>query len=115
MSKNYFAIERNGENWMPVILADHNGNPAFEEFLGMRYEEMKTSELLEDFVVASMEAANRKSESDDCETMVTLIGEDGCFVWGILMGSGENDDIRYSLIDWKKDGKNYRYELENRA
>ena len=86
MNNNYFAIERNGENWMPVILADHNGNPAFEEFLGMGYEEMKASEVLEDFVVASMDAANRKSNSEDDQTVVTLVGEDGFFVWGILMG-----------------------------
>ena len=110
MNNNYFAIERNGENWMPVILADHNGNPAFEEFLGMSYEEMKTSEVLEDFVVASMDAANAKSNSEDDQTMVTLVGEDGFFIWGILMGPGENGDIQYSLIDWQKDGKHYRYE-----
>lgn len=110
MNKNYFAIERNGANWMPVILADHNGNPAFEEFLGMSYEEMKASEALEDFVVASMDAANRKSNSNDDQTVVTLVGEDGFFIWGILMGPGESGDIQYSLIDWKKDGQRYRYE-----
>lgn len=107
---NYFAIERNGECWAPVILADHNGNPAFEEFLYMGYGEMKSSDKLEDFIVAAMDAANRKSGLEDCETMITLVGEDGCFVWGILMDSNENDDIRYNLINWKKDGKNYRYE-----
>jgi hypothetical protein len=107
---NYFSIERNGECWAPVILADHNGNPAFEEFLYMGYEKMKSSELLEDFVVASMEAANRKSKGGNDQTIVTLVGKDNVFIWGILMGPGENDDIRYSLIDWKKDGKNYRYE-----
>lgn len=107
---NYFAIERNGECWAPVILADHNGNPVFEEFLGISYEEMKTSEALDDFVVASMDAANVKSNSEDDQTMVTLVGDDGFFIWGILMGPGDNGDIQYSLIDWKKDGKHYRYE-----
>lgn len=107
---NYFAIERNGECWAPVILADHNGNPAFEEFLYMDYEEMKTSDKLEDFIVAAMDAANRKSGTEDDQTIVTLVGKDNIFIWGILMGPGENGDIRYSLIDWKKDGKNYRYE-----
>ena len=110
MSKNYFAIERNGECLMPVILADHNGNLAFEDFLEMSYEKMKLSDNLEDFVVAAMDAANQKSESRDEQTMITLVGEDGCFVWGILMGPGENDNIQYALIDWQKDGKHYRYE-----
>ena len=107
---NYFAIERNGECWAPVILADHNGNPAFEEFLNMSYDEMKQGEHLEEFVLASMDAANRKSGIKDEQTCVTLIGEDNIFIWGILIGPGEDDDIRYTLVDWKKDGKNYRYE-----
>lgn len=107
---NYFAIERNGECWAPAILADHNGNPAFEEFLGMSYEEMKSSDKLEDFIVAAMDAANRKSDVKDDQTIVTLVGKDNIFIWGILMGSGENEDIRYNLINWKKDGKSYRYE-----
>lgn len=108
MSKNYFAIERDGENWMPVILADSNGDPAFTEFLDMDYEEMKSSALLEDFVVASMEAADRICGVDDDQTVVTLVGSDGVFIWGIIMGY-ENDDIRYCLVDWKKDGHSYRY------
>lgn len=110
MSKNYFAIERDNTCWSPVILADHNGDPAFEEFLDMSYAEMKSSDRLSDFIVAAMDAANRKSGSNDKQTIVTLVGADNVFIWGILMGAGENDMIRYNLVDWKKDGKNYRYE-----
>lgn len=109
MSKNYFSIERNGNTWMPVILADSNRNPAFEEFLDMGYEEMKTSTLLEYFVIAAMEAADRICGAYDDQTVVTLVGSDGVFIWSIIMGS-ESDDIRYCLVDWKKDGKSYRYE-----
>lgn len=109
MSKNYFAIERNGECKTPVILADRNGNPVFEEFLEMSYDEMKVSALLEDFVVAAMEAADRVCGVDDDHTIVTLIGNDDVFIWSIIMGY-ENDDIRYCLVDWKKDGRSYRYE-----
>ena len=110
MSKKYFSIERNNETWMPVILADYNGNPVFEEFLEMSYEEMKASDELEHFVLASLDAADRKSSGESDQTAVTLIGEDGCFVWGILIGSDENDDVRYALVDWQKDGSHYRYE-----
>lgn len=110
MNKKYFSIERNGECWMPVILADHNGNPTFEEFLDMNYEETKTSDKLEDFIVASMDAANRKSENVDEQTIVTLIGEDGCFEWSIIMGAGDDGDIQYVLVDWRKDGNHYCYE-----
>ena len=110
MSKNYFAIERNGQCWNPVILADRNGDHAFEEFLDMSYDEMKNSALLEDFVVAAMEAADRICNVEDDQTIVTLIGSDDVFIWSIIMGS-ENDDIRYCLVDWKKDGYSYRYEV----
>ena len=108
MSKNYFAIERNEECWSPVILADR-GTPTFEEFLDMSYDEMKSSAMLENFVVASMEAADRICGIDDDQTIVTLVGSDDVFIWSIIMGY-ENDDIRYCLVDWKKDGKSYRYE-----
>lgn len=109
MSKNYFAIERNEQCWSPVILADKNRNPAFEEFLDMSYEEMKSSELLEDFVVAAMEAADRICAVDDDQTIVTLIGSDNVFIWSVIMGSENEDNIRYCLVDWKKDGRNYCY------
>ena len=108
MSKNYFAIERNGECKSPVILADRNGNVAYAEFLDMSYEEMKSSETLEDFVVAAMEAADRVCGVEDDQTIVTLVGSDDVFIWSIIMGY-ENDDIRYCLVDWKKDGRSYRY------
>lgn len=108
MSKNYFAIERNEQCWAPVILADRNGNHAYEEFLDMSYDEMKNSALLEDFVVAAMEAADRNCGVDDDQTIVTLVGNDDVFIWSIIMGY-ENDDIRYCLVDWKKDGHSYKY------
>ena len=108
MSKNYFAIERNEACHMPVILADRNGNVAYAEFLEMSYEEMKNSALLEDFVVAAMEAADRICGVEDDQTIVTLVGGDDVFIWSIIMGY-ENDDIRYCMVDWKKDGHSYRY------
>lgn len=107
---NYFAIEKNGECYIPVILADSNGNPAFSEFLNMSYEEMKNSEQLEDFVVAAMEAAERRgdSEKEYSDVVVTLIGEDGFFIWGIVM-SAEGDDITYKVVDWQADGNHFKY------
>ena len=109
MSKNYFAVERNGQCWTPVILADKNGDPAFEDFLDMSYEAMKNSVLLDDFVVAAMESADRICNVDDDQTIVTLIGSDNVFIWSVIMGSDNEDDIRYCLVDWKKDGHNYCY------
>ena len=107
---NYFAIERNGECYSPVLLADSDGKPAFAEFLEMSYEEMKSSEKLEDFVIAAMEAADSKSDGKDDynDVVVTLIGEDDFFIWGIIMSS-EGDDITYKIVDWQEGGKHFKY------
>ena len=107
---NYFAIEKNGEYYSPVLLADSDGNPAYTEFLDMTYEEMKNSEKLEDFVIAAMEAADRKSDDEDdySDVVITLIEEDSFFIWGIIMSS-EGDDITYKVVDWKADGKHFKY------
>lgn len=109
MSKNYLAIERDDKCWDHIMLVDDDKNIVFEEFLDMSYDEMKSSEQLSDFVVAVMDAANTVSGSHDRQTIVTLVGEDDIFIWSILMGMGDHDMIRYNLLDWKKDGKNYRY------
>lgn len=110
MSNNYFAIERNGQCWNHVILKSRNGDSDFTNFIGMTYDEMKSNENLDKFVVAAMEATNEASGTGDDQTAVTLVGEDGVFIWGVVMGPGEDGDIRYALVDWKKDGKSYRYE-----
>ena len=109
MSKNYFAIERNEKCWSPVVLHSRNGNSDFSDFMEMSYDEMKSSERLDDFVVAAMDATNEISGTSDDQTIVTLVGADGVFIWSVIMGHGENEEIRYSLVDWKKDGHNYRY------
>lgn len=107
---NYFAIEANGNCYSPVLLADSDGKPAFSEFLNMSYEEMRDSEQLEDFVIAAMEAAERKGSDDEeySDVVVTLIGEDGFFIWGIIM-SAEGDNITYKVVDWKADGNHFKY------
>lgn len=110
MSKNYFAIEKNGECLYPVVLSDREGKIAFEEFLDMTYDEMKSSDRLTDFVIAATEATDRKVEADNDHVFIVLIGEDGNFIWGILAGSDFDGVHRYNVIDFKNDGKNYRYE-----
>ena len=110
MPMNYFAIERNNQCWSPVTLQSRNGNSDFTNFMEMTYEEMKSSENLEEFVLAAMDATNESSGGNDDQTIVTLVGEDNAFIWSIVMGPEENGLVRYSLVDWKKDDKIYRYE-----
>lgn len=109
MAENYFAIERNGECWDHVVLSDRDGNSTYEEFLNLSYDEMKNHEALEYFVISAMEASDQLCDADEDTAIVTLVGGDDVFIWSILMGY-DNDDIRYCLIDWMKDGNKYKYE-----
>ena len=111
MTNNYFSIERAGKCYENVAFVHNDGNMAFEELMNMSYDEMKTYDDLEAFVACAMDASNELFGTSDDQTAVTLIGEDGVFVWGVMIGAGEkDDDFKYVLVDWKKDGKSYRYE-----
>ena len=113
MTNNVFIIEREKDYWEGFIL-DRNGNPIFTEFMNMTYDEMKSSEQLEAFVVTVMDATNAVSKTVDEQTIVCLMDENRTLIWGILIGPDEEDNLKYSLIDWKKDGKIYRYGYENK-
>lgn len=106
---NYFAVERGGDYWDHIIIRDKDNNAVFENYLDMTYDEMKSQGDLEDFVVAIMEATNAEVDGSDAETVLTLVGKDDVFIWGIIMDASEDDMINYVLVDWKKDGKSYRY------
>ena len=108
---NYFVVERNGQ-WVEFqALKTSNGEIGFEGIADMSYSELKTYEHIEEFVVGVMDAANQYFKSDDEQTLITLVGHDNCFVWGILMGPADNEgELKYMFIDWQKDGKKYKYE-----
>ena len=110
MSKNYLSVQRNNDCIENVFIRNENGEFVFTEVMDMTYDEIKTYDNLSEFVTAIMDAANVHFQGNDDQTIVTLIGEDDIFIWSIIMGPGEDDIIRYSLVDWKKDGKSYRYE-----
>ena len=108
---NYFSIERAGKCYEPILFRDENENVVFEDLMKMSYDEMKSYENIESFVMCAMDAGNELFGSNDDQTVITLIGEDGVFVWGMIIGVGNNEgDIKYVFVDWKKDGKSYRYE-----
>ena len=113
MTKNYFAIERNQQCVDHVVIHDNEGNILFEDLMNMSYEEIKNYEDLDAFVVCFMDATNKYFGTSDEQTCVVLVGEDDVFIWGFIVGPGEEDgDIHYVLVDWKKDGKQYRYQPE---
>ena len=108
---SYFAIEHNQKCLDHIVLKDKDGSVAFGDYLNLTYDEMKSREDLEEFVVAIYGAAN---DGDDAQTLVTLIGDDDVFIWGIIIGMVD-EDLRYVLVDWKKNGNSYRYESENKV
>lgn len=112
MNKNYFVIERKGQSWDDVKLHRYPTMTLrrIKRLKNSTYEEMKKTPWISSFIIAAMEAANHLSGDNDDYTAITLIGEDGIFIWGILMGPTEDGDITYSFVDWKKNDKNYRYE-----
>jgi hypothetical protein len=107
---SYFAIEHDQKCIDHIVLKDKDGNVAFGDYLNLTYGEMKSREDLDEFVVAIFGAVNN---SDNSQTLVTLVGDDDVFIWSIIIGLVD-EDLRYILVDWKKDGKSYRYEPENK-
>ena len=111
MTNNYFAVEHNGTCAENMVIVNDNGEIAFEDLMNMSYEEMKSYDDLESFVATVMEISEAQfGAKGHPETVVTLIDKDGVFIWGIVMAPGEGDEIRYALIDWRKDGKSFKYE-----
>ena len=111
MVKNYFAIERNGQCIDNLLIHRGDDSIAFQDVMNMSYEEIKNYEFIDLFVASVMDAANKCFNEDDAQTAITLVGADGVFIWGLLIGPGdEKDEFKYCFIDWLKDGKKYRYE-----
>lgn len=103
---SYFAVECGDFYNDHVVIKDRGGSVIFENYLNMTYDEMKSQEDLGDFVFAVMDAAI--AEGND-QVIITLIGDDDVFIWSVII-EVEEDNFRYVLVDWKKDGKKYRYE-----
>lgn len=106
---SYFVVERDRKYLDRAQIVDAKGNVTFDNYLSMTYDQMKSQRDLDDFVLAIMDAANVNWNCDDKDTVVTLIGEDNLFIWSIVIHPGDNDKIQYWFVDWKKDGKKYRY------
>lgn len=107
----HFALERGGQYWEIAGICDQDGKIAFEDLINMSYDEMKCYDQIEDFIVAVMDATNQMADNIDDNTCITLVGDDDVFIWGIIIGRGEvEDELHYVFVDWKKDGKSYRYE-----
>ena len=111
MTKNYFTIERSDRCIEYLLIRRDDDSVAFEDVMNMSYDELKAYEDIDIFVAAVMDATNEYFNESDAQTAITLVGEDDVFIWGLLIGPGdEKDELKYCFIDWLKDGKKYRYE-----
>lgn len=110
MTNNYFAIEREGRHIEHMRLMDEHGNIIFEDVMNMSYDEIVAYDKVDIFVECVMNATNEYFSSNDEHTIITLVGEDDVFVWGILIGpEGTDDKLVYKFVNWKRDGRSYRY------
>ena len=110
MSKNYFSIERDGRCLNNIMIRNGDSSVAFETVMDMSYDDIKSYDMIEEFVVCVMDVSNTTFGTIDKQTIITLVGEDDVFIWSIIIGPDGDDQMRYAFVDWKKDGKNYRYE-----
>ena len=110
MTNNRFCIDRNGDIIENVVLCNDNKETMFEDLMNMDFEQMTNYEHMEDFVVSSMDAVNEIYGGADEDTYVTLVDKDGVLIWSVIMGPGENEgDVKYNFVDWRKDGKTFKY------
>ena len=108
---SYFSVERGNRCWDHVFVMPTKFDDSFKNYASMTYDEMKSQDDLEYFVIAWMETVNSVTNESDDLTIVNLIGDDDVFIWGIIIGPGvDYDELKYVLIDWQQDGKKYRYE-----
>ena len=114
---NHFTIERNGQCWESVDNIVNNRvnmvQSRIDELKVATYDEMKSKHWIEGFIMAIMEAADKLSGTEGNQTIVTLMDENDIFIWSIIISATENYtkdfEVNYSFVDWKKDGKSYRY------
>lgn len=111
MTSNYFSIECNGQCYVPMYLVGDNGEIAFTDLMNMSYDEMKSYDGIDEFIVCVMDAADELVGGyAQTEVTVTLIDKSGTFVWSIIIGYGDaEDEFKYVFVDWRKDGNTFRY------
>lgn len=114
MTDNYFSIERAGKCHDNVVFRDNNEDLVFEDLMNMSCGEAQTYDNIDMFVECVMDVSNQLFGSDDDQTIITLIGKDSVFIWSMIVGVGDDkEELKYVFVDWKKDGRSYRYEKEN--
>lgn len=110
MTNNRFCIERKSGVIENVFLLNDKQEILFEDLMNMDFQQMTECADIEDFVICAMDAVNEAMGVMDDETCVTLVDSDGVFIWSVVIGPGENEgDIRYNFVDWRKDGKTFKY------
>ena len=109
---NTFSIEHGNGFVKDVCFADFTGNISHEEISALTFEELSNYDKIDYFIEGILEACDRFFGESNKEIIVTLVGEDGYFIWGVILNPAEYS-ISYQLIDWTKDDQLFRYEEED--
>lgn len=109
---NTFSIEHGNGFVQGVCFVDFNGNISHEEISALTFEELSNYDKIDYFIEGILEASNQFFGESDEEIYVTLVREDGYFIWGVILNP-DGDSITYQLIDWTKDDQLFRYEEED--
>lgn len=103
---NYFVIER-GEQCAEHVTFKSDNGVLFADLMDMPLSEVKKYPYINEFVATVMESTE---DMGGDQAVITLIGPDDVFIWGVLIGNEGDEQLRYAFIDWKADGKSYRYQ-----
>lgn len=106
---NTFSIEHGNGFVKDVCFMDNNGIVPHEEISVLTFEELSNYDKIDYFIEGILAASEQLFGESNEEIYVTLVGEDGYFIWGVcLIPNGEY--ITYQLIDWTKDEQLFKYE-----
>ncbi len=109
---NTFSIEHGNGFVKDVCFVDFNGNISHEEISELTFEELSNYDKIDYFIKGILEACDQFFGESDEEIYVTLVREDGYFIWGVILNADGNS-VAYQLIDWTKDDQLFRYEEED--
>lgn len=97
-SDKIMSVTRHGLNLFPEVFR-YNSAQQIENYSG-----------LGTFAVAMTGISSEELGEGFSNLMVTLInGEDDTFIWSVDIDI-KGDNLSYGVIDWKKDGKTFKYQ-----
>ena len=109
---NTFSIERGEDFASNIILSNNEDHPEFIEVHFIEdLENLLNFEELEEFIFGALEATDEAFGPNTLleDTTVTLVDEDGYFIWSIVLSEDEHGMVDCDFLDWKNSGYHFCY------